>query len=170
MGVPGRPGGPGGPYPRPGGPNNLILNRPVNINSLNVRPAWVGPGWGAARPWGGWGWYGRWSTPPWGWWAANTALWGITALTSAAILESSVNGAISNNSPMIVVPNSTYELLYGTVQPIQGDLIQFAATQAGLTYPFQADCRSGLLNGQQPVTAAEAELLNAACYVAFGST
>ena len=33
-----------------------------------------------------------------------------------------------------------------------------------------ADCQTGYLNGREPISAAEAELVNAACQVAFGNT
>jgi len=39
----------------------------------------------------------------------------------------------------------------------------------GSTYQLTADCNAGLLNGVDPTSAAEAQLLNAACQVAFGN-
>jgi hypothetical protein len=39
----------------------------------------------------------------------------------------------------------------------------------GEAQTWTADCRSGSLNGYQPAGSAEAQLLNAACQVAFGS-
>jgi len=45
----------------------------------------------------------------------------------------------------------------------------FDVTAAGATYQLMADCNRGTLNGQDPQSAAEAELLNAACQVAYGS-
>ena len=40
----------------------------------------------------------------------------------------------------------------------------------GNDYQLTADCNAGMINGEEPKTAAQAELLNAACQVAFGST
>jgi hypothetical protein len=40
----------------------------------------------------------------------------------------------------------------------------------GTALTMNANCRQGTLNGRDPNTAAEAELLNAACQVAYGST
>jgi hypothetical protein len=48
--------------------------------------------------------------------------------------------------------------------------VSFAVTADGNTYQLSADCNAGTINGQQPSNASEAELLNAACQVAFGST
>lgn len=152
-----------------GSGNTIINNRPININNVNVRPNWVNPNWAVSRPWGGYGWYGGWANPPWGWWAASTAVWGITSLASAAIISSSINSAVSTNVVYIPVPNSSYELYYGTVQPTSSSAVEFAFGYQGQAYQAVADCQQGLLNGQPPSTAAEAELLNAACQVAFAS-
>ena len=45
----------------------------------------------------------------------------------------------------------------------------FDVSADGSVYQLSADCQSGLLNGQVPGNAQEAELLNAACQVAFGT-
>jgi hypothetical protein len=148
---------------------NRNWNRTVNINSVNLRPGWARPGWGYARPWN-YGWYGGWATPSWGWWGARAAVWGVGALASAAIINEAVDNAINSQQTMIVVPNSNYQLLYGTVQPLGSTGVQFAVSANGNTYQLSADCQSGLLNGVQPASAAEAELLNAACQVAFGNS
>ncbi|AZB72764.1 hypothetical protein [Synechococcus elongatus] len=149
--------------------NTIINNRPVNINNINTRPNWVNPNWGGSRPWGGYGWYGGWSNPPWGWWGANAALWGITSLTSAAIIGNSINNAISNDVTYVSVPNSAYNLYYGTVLPLDNSQVQFAFGYQGQTYQALADCQQGWLNGQPPNTPADAELMNAACQVAFSN-
>ncbi|MFO8238352.1 MAG: hypothetical protein R6U00_08930, partial [Prochlorococcaceae cyanobacterium] len=66
-------------------------------------------------------------------------------------------------------PNTDYRLLYGTVEPVNDQSVRFAVdTGGGETY-FDADCNRGTLNGRNPTSASEAELLNAACQVAFGS-
>ncbi|MFN5117834.1 MAG: hypothetical protein ACK5FE_04700 [Cyanobacteriota bacterium] len=143
-------------------------NRPINVGSLNLYPGWARPGWGYARPWN-YGWYGGWATPSWGWWGASALTWGITSLATAAIINSAVDDAVSNQKTYIVVPNSNYQLLYGTVQPTETTGVSFAVQQDNNTYQWSADCNAGLLNGNQPQDAKEAELLNAACQVAYGN-
>jgi hypothetical protein len=147
---------------------NPNWDRRVDLNNVNVRPGWARPGWGVARPWN-YGWYGGWSTPTWGWWGARAAAWGVGTLATAAIINDAVNNAVDNNTTYIVVPNSNYQLLFGSVQPSGTSAISFAVTDGGSTYQLTADCQSGLLSGQEPQSAAEAELLNAACQVAFGN-
>ncbi len=148
---------------------NRNWNRTVNVNSLNVSPGWARAGWGVARPWNT-GWYGGWATPTWGWWGARAAAWGIGTLATAAIINNAVDNAISNNVSYIAVPDSNYQLLYGTVAPSGSSSVSFAVTAEGSTYQLSADCNAGIINGQQPSNASEAELLNAACQVAYGST
>ena len=169
------------PAARPGyGTGNLngnrYANRPVNrnwtntvnINNVNVRPGWARPGWGVARPWNT-GWYGGWGSPPWGWWGARAAVWGIGSLATAAAINNAVNASIAAQTTYIVVPESDYQLLYGSVQPSGSATIHFAVSANGSTYQLTADCNAGLLNGADPASAAEAQLLNAACQVAFGN-
>ena len=148
---------------------NRNWNRQVNINTVNVNPGWARPGWGVARPWA-YGWYGGWSTPAWGWWGARAALWGVSTLTTAAIINNAVNGAIADNDNTIIVPNSNYSLYYGSVQPSGQSVVTFVVQADGSNYQLSADCNAGTMNGEEPKTAAQAELLNAACQVAFGST
>jgi hypothetical protein len=147
---------------------NRNWNRNVNINNVNVRPGWARPGWGVARPWNT-GWYGGWATPTWGWWGARAAAWGIGTLATAAVINSAVNSAINSNQTTIVVPNTDYQLLFGSVQPSGTSAVSFAVSADGITYELSADCNAGLIDGQEPQNAAQAELLNAACQVAFGS-
>jgi hypothetical protein len=143
-------------------------NRSVNISNVNLRPGWARPGWGVARPWN-WGWYGGWTNPPWGWWGARAAAWGIGTLATAAIINSAVDDAVQANQTAILVPNTSYQLLYGSVQPSEGSQITFIVQADGGDYQITADCQRGWLNGREPNSAAEAELLNAACQVAFGT-
>ena len=131
-------------------------------------PGWARPGWGYARPWNH-GWYGGWSSPRWGWWGASAAAWGITTLTTAAIINAAVDDAVDNHTTSIVVPNSDYRLLYGSVEPINEDSINFAIESGLNEVQIRADCKQGTLDGRLPGNAEEAELLNAACQVAFGS-
>ena len=150
---------------------NVDWNRQVNIGDVNLRPGWARPGWGYARPWNT-GWYGGWATPAWGWWGARAATWGIASLATASVINAAVDSAVNANTTYIVVPNSSYELQYGTVEPYPAGTVgvRFVATQAGSSYELSADCQTGYLNGREPATAAEAELVNAACQVAFGNT
>jgi hypothetical protein len=143
-------------------------NRSVNIGDVNLNPGWARPGWGVARPWN-WGWYGGWSNPPWGWWGARAAVWGIGTLATAAIINDAVNDAVNANQTYIVVPNTAYQLQYGTVQPSGSSGVSFVVTAEANSYQITADCQRGLINGRDPNSAAEAELLNAACQVAFGT-
>lgn len=147
---------------------NRDWGRNVNLSSVNLYPGWARPGWAVARPWG-YGWYGGWATPAWGWWGARAAAWGVTTLTTAAIINSAVNNAVDDHISYINVPNSLYQLQYGTVAPAGSNGVTFVVTVSGSSYQMEADCRSGLLNGNEPDTAAEAELVNAACQVAYGS-
>ena len=49
-----------------------------------------------------------------------------------------------------------------------GDVVSFEADNGYDTVRFNANCRNGTLNGGAPLNANEAQLLNAACQVAFG--
>ena len=141
--------------------------RNVNLNSVNLYPGWARPGWAAARPWS-YGWYGGWATPAWGWWGARAATWGIMTLATASVINAAVNAAVQNQVSSIVVPETNLQLLYGTVQPSGSDGVTFVVTDNGNSYQLTADCRSGTLNNAVPSSAAEAELVNAACQVAYG--
>ncbi len=147
---------------------NANWNRRVNINNVNVNAGWARAGWGVARPWN-YGWYGGWNTPTWGWWGARAATWGIATLATASIINNAVNSAISANQTTILVPNSNYQLIFASVVPTSSSVVSFAVTTDGGTYQLNADCNAGLLDGRQPQSASEAELLNAACQVAFGN-
>jgi hypothetical protein len=148
---------------------NSNWRRDWNINNVNLSPGWARPGWGYARPWS-YGWYGGWATPGWGWWGANAALWGISTLASAAVINAAVDSAVASNTTYIVVPQTSYQLLFGTVQPVGDQGVSFLVQASdGNTYNLTADCNAGTIDGVAPNSAAQAELLNAACQVAFGS-
>ncbi|MCX5936690.1 MAG: hypothetical protein NTW02_00405, partial [Cyanobium sp. LacPavin_0920_WC12_MAG_62_9] len=106
----------------------------------------------------------------WGWWGARAALWGVGTLATAAIINNAVDDAISDNYSTIIVPNSDYLLYYGSIQPSGQSAVSFVVQADGNDYQLSADCNAGMINGEEPKTAAQAELLNAACQVAFGST
>ncbi|MCU0528797.1 MAG: hypothetical protein MUD04_04740 [Cyanobium sp. Prado107] len=133
----------------------------------NYWSGWARPGWGYARPWN-YGWYGGWSSPPWGWWGASAAAWGVTALTTAAIIDSAVDDAIADQVTYIAVPNTSYELYYPSVEPAGSQGVTFVVNTDTGTVEMTADCEQGTLDGRAPRTAQEAELLNAACVVAYG--
>ncbi|MFM1812113.1 MAG: hypothetical protein RLZZ336_1051 [Cyanobacteriota bacterium] len=140
----------------------------VNLAGVNLVPGWARPGWGVARPWPH-GWYGGWARPAWGWWGARAAAWGITTLATASVINAAVNSAVQNQVSYIVVPETDLQLLYGTVQPSGSHGVTFLVTDNGNSYRLSADCEAGTLNGNVPTSAAEAELVNAACQVAFGA-
>ena len=147
---------------------NRNWDRTVNINNVNLNPGWARPGWGYARPWN-YGWYGGWATPRWGWWGASAAAWGVSTLATAAIINAAVDNAVANSTTYIVVPNTGYQLQFGTVQPYGTTGVSFVMTANNVSYQMTADCTNGTLNGVQPASAPEAELLNSACQVAFGN-
>jgi len=130
-------------------------------------PGWARPGWGYARPWN-YGWYGGWATPGWGWWGASAAAWGVTSLATAAIINAAVDDAVESHTTTIVVPNTDYRLLYGSVEPVNDQTVSFSIESGDREVALNADCKRGTLDGRNPTTAQEAELLNAACQVAFG--
>jgi hypothetical protein len=147
---------------------NIWTRRTVVNNNFYSSPGWArGAGWYGNRPWGG-GWYGGWSSPPWGWWVGQSVVWGVTALTTAAILNNAIDRAIERRQSVVVVPNTNWQLYYGTVQPIAQSGVTFAVNNGYGTYEMEADCEEGLLNGDVPTTASEAQLINAACQVTYG--
>ena len=140
----------------------------INNNYYN-NPGWArSPGWYNNRPWGG-NWYGVSSSPPWGWWVGQSVVWGVTALTTAAIINSAIDRAIARQQTYVLVPNTNWQLYYGSVKPMAQDEVSFIVNNGYGTYQMEADCQQGLLNGGVPTTPAEAQLINAACQVTFGS-
>ena len=137
-------------------------------NYWDTYPGWARPGWGPARPWNT-GWYGGWSSPSWGWWGPRAAAWGVASLTTAAVINAAVNDAVNDHVSYITVPNSNYDLMYGTVAPSGSDVVSFDVFTGETAITMRADCRRGTLNGSTPNSAGEAELLNAACQVAYGN-
>ncbi len=131
-------------------------------------PGWARPGWGYARPWNT-GWYGGWATPRWGWWGPSAAAWGVSSLATAAIINAAVDNAVNSHTTTIVVPNTDYRLLYGSVEPVNEETVSFSVESGDREVALNADCKRGTLDGRNPSSTQEAELLNAACQVAFGS-
>ena len=146
-----------------------IWVRPVPYNRpWGGYPMWAqNPNWGYNRPWGG-GWYNS-GYSNWSWWGGQALGWGINALTTALIVNNAVNNAIRDRQTTVVVPNSSMRLYYGSVEARDRTEVTFVASNGNYTYEMEADCEDGLLNGEVPTSLSEAELVNAACQVAFGS-
>lgn len=123
-------------------------------------------GWYNNRPWG-YGWYGGSSWNNWGWYPGQAAAWGLAGLATFGVINSLVNSAQSNQVSYIAVPSSSYSLYYPSVTA-SGDVVTFEADNGSSTMRYSANCKQGSLNGGTPRSADEAQLLNAACQVAFG--
>jgi len=135
-------------------------------------PGWARHDWQRHRPWKhGWygrGWYG--GAPSWGWWAPQAAAWGITGLATAATINAAVTSAIDAKQTTFVVPEGTYRLDYGSIETPNDHVVTFVVDRDGRSFRMDADCADGELNGHAPTNASEAQLLNAACQVAFGGS
>jgi hypothetical protein len=124
-------------------PRSLFLSASAVAVLLCTGPAaWATGGYWAGRPWA-YGWY---STAP--------AAWGVAGLATAAAITSSVNAAAAEESTVIVVPQTRYQLNYASVVALEPDSVRFSWNGAA---------------GTQQATAANAQLLHAACVVAYGS-
>ena len=128
---------------------------------------WANGGYWGDRSWS-YGWY-NWSPNTWGWWGGNAAGWGLAGLATSAVITDLVDQAGDQQSSVIQVPDSNYQLNYGTVDAVGNSGANFSYSVAN-SPPLQGgvDCQDGLLDGQVPSTAAQAQLLNAACQVAYG--
>ena len=84
------------------------------------------------------------------------------------MINSLINSAQTSQVSYIVVPDSSYSLYYPSVTA-SGDVITFEADDGYETVRYSANCKLGTLNGVAPLNADEAQLLNAACQVAFGN-
>lgn len=142
--------------------NNNFYNRDYNGWNSN----WRNGGYWGNRPWST-GWYGGWGG--WGWWGASAAAWGVAGLATGAAITGLVNAAANNSSPVFVVPDTSYELNYGSVEAVGSTGASFNYNVDGSTLMGAANCQQGLLNGQVPGTSDQAQLLNAVCQVAYGS-
>jgi hypothetical protein len=143
--------------------------------------AGVRPGVGVGRPgpgvYGGGAWHaswaygGYWGARPWpyGWYGAAPVAWGVAGMATAAAITSSVDAAAVQESTVIVVPQTGYQLNYASVSAIQPDSVSFTWSSGGMNQAASGNCRQGTLNGV-PATAANAHLLNAACVVAYGAS
>ena len=142
--------------------NNTFYNRDYNGWNTN----WRNGGYWNNRPWAS-GWYGGWGG--WGWWGNSSGAWGIAGLATGAAITGLVDEAANNSSPLIVVPNTSYELNYGSVESVGTYGVSFNYNVDGNGLMGAANCQQGLLNGQVPGTSDQAQLLNAVCQVAYGS-
>ena len=120
-------------------------------------PGWAGGGYWGARPWTT-GWYG----------AAPLAWWGTAAVVGTAAVTSAVNAAAAQQTVWIVVPQTGLQLNYASVTAVGNGGVSFTYQSNGLSQAASGDCRGGLLNGV-PAAGDGAQLLNAACQVAYGS-
>lgn len=120
-------------------------------------PGWAAGGYWAARPWG-YGWYG----------ASPMAWWGVGLATSATV-AAAVNAAADQQATVIVVPQTAYQLNYASVRAVAPASVTFTYGLNGVTVAASGDCRNGLLNGQVVAGADAAQLLNAACVIAYGT-
>jgi hypothetical protein len=153
------------PAVRVGAVDGGFYDRPY----VAFHPAWVNAGYWGARPWTA-GWY-RVNPAGWDWWGANAAAWGLTGLATSATITSLVNAAAAQQSAVIVVPQTTFQLNYGSVEAVGSSGASFFySVDGGANQLFGgANCQQGLLDGQVPASAAEAQLLNTVCQVAYGS-
>lgn len=144
--------------------NNNFYNR--NVNGWNVN--WARGGYWNNRPWNA-GWYG-WTPSTWGWWGWNSAGWGLAAgLATGAAITELVNSAANNQQTVIVVPGDTYQLNYASVEAVGLYGVSFSyGLGKDVNLNGAVNCQAGLLNGQVPATASQAQLLNAVCQVAYG--
>ncbi|WP_398329018.1 hypothetical protein [Vulcanococcus sp.] len=155
------------------GTRDSFNNDRVNVNNNFYRrdyngwnDNWRNGGYWNSRPWNH-GWYNGWGG--WGWWGANAAAWGVAGLATGAAITGLVDAASDNSSTVIVVPDTSYELNYGSVEGVGSYGVSFNYNVDGSSLMGAANCQQGLLNGQVPGTSDQAQLLNAVCQVAYGS-
>ena len=147
---------------------NYNQNNFYNRNFEGWNSQWNNGGYWGNRPWG-YGWY-NWSPDSWGWWGGNSVGWDLAALATGAVITDLVDQAANQQSPVIDVPDSNYQLNYGSVDGVGSTGANFSYAVANTPTPIkgEANCQEGLLDGQIPSTASQAQLLNAACQVAYG--
>ncbi|WP_411867206.1 hypothetical protein [Vulcanococcus limneticus] len=156
------------------GINVDTFNRNVNVNTNfynrdfnGWNRDWNNGGYWGSRPWGA-GWY-SWAPASWGWWGASAAAWGVAGLATGAAITSLVNAASVQQSPVIVVPQTSYQLNFGSVESVGSAGVSFSYYVNGTQLLGAANCQDGLLNGQVPGDPDQAQLLNAVCQVAYGA-
>ena len=149
------------------------LNRNINLQNNfygrdfnGWRETWRNGGYWADRPWRT-GWYGGWTS--WTWWPESAAAWGVAGLATGAVITGLLNDAADNSSPSFLVPGTSYELNYASVEAVGLYGASFSYSINGSSLMGAVDCQQGLLNGQRPGTSGQAQLLNALCQVADGA-
>jgi len=156
---------------RPGvgvGAPGVGLTRAPGVAARSTwNPAWGRTGYWGARPWRV-GWY-RVNPVAWNWWAPSSAAWGVTSLATAAVISAQVDQAVAAHATAIAVPSTAYQLDYGSLQAVAPYGASFTYLVGGAPLAAQVDCQQGWLNGTPPSTADQAQLLNAACVVAYGA-
>jgi hypothetical protein len=85
---------------------------------------WANGGYWGDRSWS-YGWY-NWSPNTWGWWGGNAAGWGLAGLSTSAVITDLVDQAGDQQSSVIQVPDSNYQLNYGTVDAVGNSGANFA--------------------------------------------
>ena len=143
------------------------LTRAPGASAWN--PAWGRQGgYWSSRTWST-GWY-RPYPAAWPWWRASSVAWGVGSLATAAAITSAVDAAASQQTTVIVVPQTSLQLDYGSVQALPPNRVQFAYGVAGMPLmTATSDCKLGLINGMAPTSADQAQVLNASCHIAYGS-
>ena len=110
---------------------------------------------------------GGWHHNHWGWYPNRSAAWGIAGLATGAIISSAIANSRAQNSPTIVVPETNRRLNYDLDQSSpQLASVDFTYTVDGVRVNAKADCQQGLINGNQPESAADVHTLNAVCHTA----
>ncbi len=143
--------------------NNNFYNRDYH----GWNNVWVNGGYWGSRPWHA-GWY-AWTPATWGWWGGSAAAWGLAGLATGAAIADLVNAAADQQKTVFLVPGTTWVLNYASVESVGTYGVSFTYGTGGeVTILAAANCQMGLLNGQPPQNAAQAQLLNAACAVAYG--
>lgn len=115
------------------------------------------------------GWYNSSTYRGWGWWGSRSAAWDYGALAAGALIGTAIASAQRSQAPTIIVPDSSDQLDYRSVQAETENGIRFLVRRDGVTYQMDADCHDGEPNGYAPNNLSEAQLLNAACQIAYGS-
>lgn len=81
-----------------------------------------------------------------------------------------MNQAAAQQSAVITVPQTTYTFNYGSVEAVGSQGASFFYSVDGGPQLFGgANCAAGLVDGQPPASAAQAQLLNAVCQVTYGA-
>ena len=89
-------------------------------------------------------------------------------MVSTAAITAAVDAAVAQQTVWIVVPQTSLQLNYASVRAVGASGVSFTYLSGGVSLSASGDCRSGLLNGMT-ATGDAAQLLNAACQVAYGS-